>query len=301
MHRTIIFVGLIALVAMVPASATAKVLVGISDNKPAMFGDPAFQTLGTKSARIVVPWDGLSYAVDRQNLDLWMAGARASKVKVLIAFDKSRHGKRNPTPGKLSNALKVIVKRYPGQVTWVTTWNETNINEKNKPPKRVAQWYKALRKVFPKSRIIAADVVDRPNLNSWTRRYLKELRKQKVPRPKFWGLHNYVDVNNFTDRRTKSFLKIVKGKVWLTETGGVVSRKNGSKTKFRGKGAKHASRATSYLLNKLVKRNRKIKYVFVYHWNAEQTSSKASWDSALRASNGELRPAYNVLKKYRGK
>ena len=295
--RLLPILAMLFAVALAP-SATAKVTIGISDNKPKMFQDENFQALGLANVRIVVPWDGLSYSADRNNLDIWMQGAKARNAKVLLAFDRSRHGKKNPTAKKLASSLKAILKRYPRQIATVTTWNETNINEKNKPPKLVAQWYKALIKIFPRTKVIAADTVDVPSLSDWTKRYLKELKKQRVPTPKFWGLHNYVDVNNFTDKRTRGFLKIVKGNVWLTETGGVVERNNGSAQKFRGKGPQHAADATNYLLTSMLRRNPRIKYVFLYHWNSDEPSDIASWDSSLISSDGAVRPAYDVVKKF---
>jgi hypothetical protein len=296
--RLILLVTALIVVAAVPA-AHAKATLGISDNKPSIFGDAGFKDLKLKSVRFVAPWDALSYAVDRENMDNWIAGAKAAKQSVLLTFDRSRHGRKNPTPKALVKSFKAMRQRYPGQIAWVSTWNEVNLNEKAKPPKRVAQWYKELRKSgFPKSKILAADVVDLPNLGDWAKRFLAETRKQKIPTPKFWGLHNYVDANNFTDRRTKAFLKIVKGNVWLTETGGVVERNNGSKQRFRGKGAQHAADVTSFLLSTMLKRNRRLKAVFIYHWSSDLPSDIASWDSSLQSSTGVLRPAYNVVYTY---
>src|SRR5215210_7396886 len=99
--RSIVLAALIF--AAASSTVQAKVTLGISDNKAEMFSDTAFQAISVKDVRIVVPWDGLSYAVDRKNLDAWMKGAKADRANVLLAFDRSRHGRRNPTPGKLSN------------------------------------------------------------------------------------------------------------------------------------------------------------------------------------------------------
>ncbi|HWI23158.1 MAG TPA: glycosyl hydrolase [Baekduia sp.] len=282
------------------ATAEAKVTVGIGDNKPSMFGDQRFRDLDVPWVRNIVPWDALRNRDQRSLLDAWMGGARAVDANVLIAFEQSRRGRRNPTPQQLKTQLRALLKRYPGQIRAVTTWNEPNINAKSKPARRVAQWYRSLRQVTrPKAiKLIAADVVDRDNMASWTTLYLQELRRQGVPRPKHWGLHNYVDVNNLSYARTRRFTKLVKGQVWLTETGGVAARNNGSTVRFKGRGAAFQARATKYLLSTMLRHNRSISHVFIYNWNAQHPMNVATWDSALIAMNGRARPAFDVVKRY---
>ena len=302
-RRIPLLIALAALLA-VPAGANAKVVIGISDNKPEMFGDQRFQDLKAGWARNVVPWDGLRYADDRARLDAWMAGAKTHNVKVLIAFDRSRHGKKGPSAKALAAQLSAFIRRYPGQIKAVTVWNEPNVNMKRRT-RDLARMYKeqrsTLRRLGSQARgvkLLAADLVDRPDVNSWASRYLSDLRKQRVPRPRYWGLHNYIDVNNLTYKRTRSFISRVKGEVWLTETGGVVSRNNKSRTKFRGAGVAFQARATKYLLSTMLRKNPRIKYVFIYHWSASESSRTASWDSALVDSNGSARPALENIKSY---
>ena len=123
-----------------------------------------------------------------------MASAKAGKYNVLIAFNstKSTSGsKKKPTAKKLAASLKALRKKYPGQIKRVSPWNEENYTLKK--PKLAAEYYKAVKKACKGCKIVS-DVVDKPNLISWTKKYQKALGKTKV---KIWGLHNYVDVNNY--------------------------------------------------------------------------------------------------------
>ena len=53
-------------------------------------------------------------------------------------------------------------------------------------------------------------------------RYLRRMKRHLKGRPRLWGLHNYQDANDYTTDGTREVLKAVKGKIWLTETGGIV-------------------------------------------------------------------------------
>jgi hypothetical protein len=293
--RLLILTGLLV-AAVMPSVAHGKAQIGVSDNKPNMFSDNDFKALGAKNVRLNVGWDllsakGGSATYERQRVAAWMAGAKAGKYTVLLSFDRSKgSSKKNPTPAKLVKSLKAIRKKYPGQIKRVSPWNEANLN---KTPKQAAAWYKAVKKACKGCKIVS-DVVDKPNLISWTKKYKKALGKTKV---KIWGLHNYVDVNNFSDKRTKAFLKLTKkGDVWLTETGGVVDRNTTTNSSFAGKGIDHQTKATQYLFDNIVKKQKRIKQVYFYNWNNDQAFDYLTWDSALKDVAGTLRPSYAILK-----
>ena len=57
-------------------------------------------------------------------------------------------------------------------------------------------------------------------MTGWLRAYKREVRGAKV-----WALHNYKDAtSNYTRGTTRAFVRMVRGPVWLTETGGIRSR-----------------------------------------------------------------------------
>ena len=86
---------------------------------------------------------------------------------------------------------------------------------------RVAQYYMAARKVWPGKTIVGIDILDEQNVNK-TIKYLKSFLRYASPDPKIIGFHNYSDTNRFSTTRTKRVLATFHGKVWLTETGGIV-------------------------------------------------------------------------------
>jgi hypothetical protein len=111
--------------------------------------------------------------------------------------------------------------------------------------------------------------------------------------PKYWGLHNYLDANYLRTSGTRSLLRVTKGQIWFTETGGIVKRRNHSRVRFT-ESAKHAAVATRWVFDKLVKLNpRRITRVYLFHWNP--STPHDSWDSGLVDLHDRARPAYRVL------
>ncbi|TML08438.1 MAG: hypothetical protein E6G41_02245 [Actinobacteria bacterium] len=288
--RTLRPVLLFTLLAAALAAPTAHAMrlsdVGIADQKADMFSDPRFAQLGIKRARIDVAYDVLLDANQTAVLDQWMSAAQAAGVQVLVTFDRSRRPGRKsfrPDTYSLIKQFNRLRARYPFVKEWVT-WNEPNLSQ---TPTRTARQWLALKKACPSCTIVAADLVDRPNLSRWAKAFIKTAHQQ----PKYWGLHNYADANQYKPRATKALLKAVKGNVWLTETGGVVKRNNGSSVKYSGESLTHAAKAINYIFTKLVRLSPRIQRVYVFHWNGRN----ASWDSALISPNGNARPAFAVL------
>jgi hypothetical protein len=287
--RTTLPLILLALALLAPAAADATVRlrdVGIADQKADMFSDPRFVQLGIKRARLDLAYDALTDPGQTAALDAWMAGAQANGVEVLVTFDRSRRPGRKgfrPDTTSLVKQFKRLRARYPFVKEWVT-WNEPNLSQ---TASRTARQWLALQKACRTCTIVAADMVDRPNLKRWVRDFIRTAHRQ----PKIWGLHNYADANQYTPRATKALLKAVKGKVWFTETGGVVKRRNGSNVLYQGESLTHAAKAIDYIFNKLVRLSPRVQRVYVFHWNGRNTS----WDSALISPNGTPRPAFAVL------
>lgn len=289
--------GLALLLGLVaaPSPATAAITVGIADQKPAMFTDPRFLDLEITRTRYVVPWDVLSERWTREELDTWMAAARRARVQPLLTFGHSRRpGLRRmlPTPRRLQREFRRLRARYPWATEWAT-WNEPNhCGEPTcKRPDVVARMYDGLVRACPtKCTILAAEVLDMPNMASWVRR----LQKYARTTPRYWGLHNYIDTNRFRTSGTRALLKAVKGTVWITETGGVLRRQDArNRVVFPG-GSDHAVKALRWLFTRLVTLDeRRITRVYLYQWNASTPDD--TWDSALVASNGLARKTLSYL------
>jgi hypothetical protein len=265
--------------------------VGIADQKADMFADPRFGVLGITRARLAIGWDALTSPWQVAELDAWLQGAQAAGVEPLISFMHSRTNRRNvPTPERLKYEFRRFRQFYPW-VTTFATWNEAN--HCGEPlchrPKLAAAYYRALRHECPTCTILAPEVLDMPNMARWVRSFNRALGFT----PRIWGMHNYVEANRFKMRRLRELLHAApRAQVWLTETGGLVRRDNGSTTEIP-EGPRHAGEVTRYIFDRIVPKNPRIGRVYIYHWNA--ASPAASWDSALITPGGHERSALFVL------
>ena len=294
----ILLVLLTLIAAAVPATAAqAKVAVGIADNKSDMFTDPRFTALKVKYVRVMVPYDAMHDFALRTWLDGWMAGAKADGLTPLVTFDRSRkRTSHNPSAAQMATSLKDVRKRYP-YVKEFATWNEANINKR---PETVARWWLAMRKACPTCTVLGADLLDRNNVGTWAQRFVKAAKRT----PKVWGLHNYTDANTLKTAGTRKLLTAVKGDVWFTETGGVVSRNNASTVSFPT-GKAQAAKATRFILKTLVKVSPRVKRAYLYHWNtgvgsATDADDDRTWDSGLIGPDDQPRPALGVLQSFLG-
>jgi hypothetical protein len=299
MTRAVLAVALAFAAALpAPVSATVKqgapVRIGIGDQKTEMFGDRRFQDLGIRLARLTVPWDALNTDWQRAELDDWLQKARAAHVDPLVTFTHSRiPGDRRvlPTNGQFSYYFSLFRRRYP----WITTfaaWNEANhCGEPTcKRVDRVVAYYKVMRQRCPKCKVLAAELLDFPNMTKW----VKEFRRRAHVDPKYWGLHNYRDANRLQTTNTRRLLKATRGRIWLTETGGIVARRNKSAVGFT-ESPEHAAVATRWVFDRLVPLSSRVERVYLYHWNA--SSPYDTWDSALVGPDGQSRPAMRVLQR----
>ena len=294
--RSSLFALLAAIAALLACAAPASALtIGIADNKPDMFFDSRFEGAGLRHARLSVGWDELSSPWQAAQIDAWLQAARTANVVPLISFGHSRTKRRSlPSPARFLSEFRRFRTRYP----WVrefATWNEAN--HCGEPtchhPAVVARYYRNMRRDCPGCKILAAEVLDMPNMVTWTRAF----RKAAGQEPRYWGLHNYIDANRRRTTGTRRMLGAVKGQVWFTETGGIVSRTNPHKVTFP-ESADHAAIATRFLFQKLVPLSGRVTRVYIYHWNADRSPS--NWDSALIGPGGRVRPAFRVLERVLG-
>jgi hypothetical protein len=280
----------VLLVVLAAAGSASALTIGIADQKPDMFADPRFQAAGIQYARRAVAWDALSSPGQTAAVDEWLAAARAAKVNPLISFTHSSVNRRQlPSPERLLYEFRRFRARYP----WVkdfATWNEAN--HCGEPtchrPALVAAYWRKLRRDCPSCRILAAEVLDMPNMTSW----VKAFRRSAKVEPRYWGLHNYIDANRLRTTGTRRLLKACRGLIWFTETGGIVSRTNRRRVTFP-ESTRHAAVATRFLFDELVPLSRRITRVYVYHWNSQP--GPKTWDSGLIGPTGQPRPAYRVF------
>jgi polysaccharide biosynthesis protein PslG len=285
-----------AVVGATPGHPARTLIVGIGDQKSDMFGDQRFLNMDIAHGRINIGWDTMNDQAELDELDVWLTAAQNAGVSPLISFGHSWRPSRRrvlPTVDQFVSAFIRFHKRYP----WVrdfATWNEAN--HCGEPtchrPGLVADYYDALRAECPSCKILAAELLDLRNMPAWVKSFRTRLGYQ----PRYWGLHNYLDANRMRLRSTNALLRITRGEVWLTETGGIVARRNHSEIapKFE-ESARHAAVATRWLFDRLVPLSSRITRVYLYEWNAVSTHD--TWDSALVGPTGKVRPAYRVLKR----
>jgi hypothetical protein len=274
----------------------AKPLVGIGDQNFLMFQDKRFQRLHLKVKRIAVPWDWYTNPSYLTFMDRWLADARAAGVKPLIAFTREwdDKGATYKVPvSRLVESFKAFRARYP-DITDFTAWNEAN--HPSQPtwnaPQLAARYYKALHAACPSyCRITAADVLDTNNVAAWLGKFLRYVHNGRL-----WGLHSYKDPNNGTTWHTRELMRMVKGQVWLTETGGIKRLKPNPGAKSDGrKNSLHGQAVAVQRVYALAKAySGRVKRIYFYQW---QQDPSARWDSAFVDRHGKLRPAYTALRK----
>jgi hypothetical protein len=282
---------LVFLLLAAPASAKSPI-IGIGDQNAEMFTAPAFQKLGVRHSRLALAWDWYRDPNTVYLTDMWMEQARAAGVQPLVAFNRNwrANGHRKlPSLTLYRKSFRLVRERYP----WVTdysAWNEANHTTQptSKKPAAAARYYNAMRKDCRTCTIVAADVLDSPDMLEWVKKF-----KRYAPTARIWGLHNYKDANDARGT-TKLLLKAVRGQVWLTETGGILRLKPADGSRGGRKSTKSQQARAVKRVYQIAKSSRRITRVYFYEW-AKKRGNR--WDSAFVETNGKLRPAYHALKR----
>ena len=295
------------LVAAGPADATYR--VGVSEQSPAMFTNPAWQGLGLKPVRYIVAWD---WARTGQQAEVaaFMNAARASSQDVLVTFtahrgcfDGRRYSRSSACRAPSASAYRMAFRTFDDRYPWVraySAWNE--VNHISQPtfssPRLAVRYYRVLRRESRRRhfRVLAADVLDTSNMRS----YLRSFLRRAPGRPRLWGLHNYQDVNRRTYATTRSMLATVPGEVWLTETNGIVKFGNSRQFSYSESRAARCTRWMFGLADRYDSRRRgtrsKITRLFVYQWFGAPRGAR--FDAGLVNPDGTPRAAYFVVRRH---
>ena len=265
-----------------------RLVVGLSDQKPDLFGDRRFRELGVRHARLVVPWDA-ALTGDPETA-AWLEAARGHEV--LVAFNHSEDARcpsepcEAPSAGEFERAFRAFRRRYP-QVREFSTWNEPN--HKTQPlahrPQLAARYFDAIRRICRGCTVLAADVVADRTAARWVQGFGRRVSR--------WGVHNYSDTNRFTSEATRAFLGLVRGRVWITETGGIVEFTTADGRRTFRYDERRAARATRQMF-RVARSDSRIERLYVYHWN--QVRPPGRFDAGLIGPGGETRPAYDVVR-----
>ena len=296
--------GVLSLLALAaaPSQSNAAVFVGVGDQDPATFTDPLFDKLNVKRTRNFTAWNVALKRRQAAGLDAWLDSAATAGAQPLISFSAAmgsrcpRRPCKLPTVRQYTRAFRAFRKRWP-DIKTISPWNEANHRSQPtfRKPKRAAQYYNVVRKRCRGCKIVAADVIDDPNMERWLAVFKRYARK-----PRIWGLHNYRDVNPRRNQRyggTKRLLRSVRGQVWMTETGGLARfQLPGGKTLFRYSLSRQ-NRAIKRMF-KLAKRYRaRVKRLYIYNWWGTRRRTNR-FDAGLVTPTGKARPAYKTVRRY---
>jgi hypothetical protein len=310
MRKRLLLPAALLLCVAVAAPAEANYRVGIGDQNATIFGEANYKALKIKRIRYLVPYDWYKHPGQVAEVNGYMTAARSARADVLVHLtarrgcftSRGRYKKtkacRAPSVKAYTTAFKRFRKAYPYAKT-IGVWNEANhvSQPTNNKPKLAAQYFLAARKACGSCTLVAADVLDIRNMESWLRTFLRNAKGKA----KIFGLHNYQDVNRKTSSGTRSLLATVPGQVWLTETGGILTflpsfprnaTRQAARTKYMFQLANRYKTRRSGLRSKITR---------LYNYQYTGAPVGARFDAGLTNPGGSKRKAYNTFKKYAAK
>ena len=192
--------------------------------------DARFEKLGIDKVRFLVPYDWFKKQGNEDEVKAFMERAAAADTDVLVHFtarrgcyDNGRYSKRKvckaPSVKTYKKNVKRFIREFP-ETREIGVWNEANhVSQPTaRKPGLAAKYFLAARSVCKGCKIVAADVLDSSNMESW----LSGFDRKDKGKARIYGLHNYSDVNRKRSSGTTRLLRKVGGEVWLTETGGIL-------------------------------------------------------------------------------
>jgi hypothetical protein len=298
-----------AAVAASAAPAQADFTVGMADQDFRMFESSRFEKLGIDNVRFLVPYDWFKKQGNEDEVKAFMERAAASNTDVLVHFtarrgcyNNGKYSKRKVCKAPKVKTYKKNVKRFLREfpeTSEIGVWNEGNhvSQPTHNKPGLAAKYFLAARSVAKGRKIVAADVLDSSNMESWLRGFdAKDKGKARI-----YGLHNYSDVNRKRSSGTTRLLRTVGGEVWLTETGGILKflpqfkrseKRQASSTKYMFKLADRYDTRRSGLRSR-------ISRLYNYQWTGAAKSAR--FDAGLVGPTGKPRKAFKVFKKLEAK
>ena len=238
MRRLVIPIA--ALIALLAIPARRRLHAGRLRPAGSDVHQPVFAPLKFKAARYITPYDVMESPADKAQWDAWYSAATAatrrssspSSTRTAAtraaerAVGRRVHEGAQGVQGGLSEGQRDLAlergqplpphdrRQRPGQPVKIGSLTGSQAD---------GAYYKAARKIFKGSKctIVGLDILDEQNVKR-TVKYLQSFLRHASPDPKIIGFHNYSDTNRFSTTRTKRVLAAFHGKVWLTETGGIV-------------------------------------------------------------------------------
>jgi hypothetical protein len=305
MHRRLLPIVALLLCAIFAAPAQANFRVGIADQDPLMFDNPNYQALGIKRIRYLVPFDWYKRGFQINEVTHFMNRANADGAEVLVHFTarrgcytNGRYSRRTVCRAPSVSAYLASFKRFRARFPFADTfgvWNEGNhVSQPTAAkPRLAARYFLAARRTCGSCTLVAADVLDSRNMESW----LAKFRAAAGGSANIFGLHNYGDVNRKRSNGTRRLLRAVPGQVWLTETGGILKflpafkrseSRQASATKYMFRLADTYDRRRSGMRSRITR-------LYNYQWTGVPRSSR--FDAGLVNPDGSARRAFREFKR----
>jgi hypothetical protein len=301
-RRAAALVLVLALAAPAVAGARTPVRVGIGDEHPAMFDQPAFTALKLRRARYFIAWDAIRRPSALAAADAYVDRARRARVSVLMHIStndiSARRGKLPPTTSYQRYVGRLVRHfRAKGVRDW-GVWNEANHRSQPtwRSPRQAARYYRVMRRICRGCTIVALDVLDQRGVANYIRRWYAALSPALRTRARLVGIHNYSDTNRFRSRGTRSIISTARrynrhASFWMTETGGVVNFGRSFPCSTR-----RAAKAVSYMFTLARTFKRYVKRLYAYNWTGAGCQGLA-FDAGLTTSTGARRQGYFVFKR----
>jgi hypothetical protein len=153
-------------------------------------------------------------------------------------------------------------------------------------PSAVQSWLDAVAAagMTPQCTVVAGDVLDSGSYVRWLQRF----RAASALQPQLWGLHNYGDTTYGTTSGTDAVLAAVPGKLWIEETGGIVTLRNAAGRSTLASDETRAATAIDRAFA-IARARPRVTRMYVYQWRA---SALDRFDSGLVRPDGSPRPSY---------
>jgi Glycosyl hydrolase catalytic core len=298
------FVALLCLPAAPAQAKSRKPLVGFGEQSQWIFSDERWFTLENNHrhyVRYVMPWDALRYKSTRAPVDEWMNAARRRHARVLLAFGHSMRRHRQlklPSRRQYRKQIQAVRKRYPFVKTF-QTWNEANhgFQPTRGRPRATGRLYDVLVRTC-RGCIVTAPSVMLTGSDSigWIKRFDRAANR----RVRIWAVHNHIDANRNSRRRTRMFLRNTRGPVWFTEAGAIwnrwmPNRRGRGWHKIRRYNHRTAVRAIRNIFKLARLNRRRVKRIYIYNWFGPW-EQRPRWDSGVVEANGEIRPTFRTLR-----
>ena len=306
LRLTAVVLAVLIAVAALSTSASARLIAGVSDENGQVFTNPYFQALGVKQSRYITNYDAA--LTNPTPTSAWMAAARAAGEHIMVAFNPGYGTQCPSSPCTLPSAAQykkgflAFHRLYP-YVKVYQPWNEANSTTQPTwtKPQAVVTYYAIVKKYCKGCTVLGADIEDlttprRASYAVYIKALLADFKEARVAIPTVWGIHNYVDVNYFHATNTAQMLKLLPGRIWLTETGGLAFFETSALNVRLPYSVERQKKATHWMMTLALRNPKRIARLYIYNFlNGGPPGATNRFDSALLGTDGRPRLAWYAL------